>query len=99
MEQRSEGRGYGQRSGGSRFGGNSRSRDSLRLLNWGLRKFDTIKIAKKGEVLINLNVWLGKKKKVEVVVDEDIYLTIPKRKKKIIMSLWKLKRFHLILRQ
>ena len=41
---------------------NSRSRQSLRLLNWGLKKFDTVRVTKKDEVLSNLNVWLGKKK-------------------------------------
>ncbi len=63
---------------------NSRSRESLKLLNWGLRKFDTIKIGKKNEVITSLNVWLGKKNKVEVVPSEDIYLTVPKRKKKTV---------------
>ena len=65
---------------------NERSRDSLKLLNWGLRNFDTIKIAKKNETLENLEVWLGKKNKVEVIVNEDFYLTIPKRKKKTIKA-------------
>ena len=41
-------------------------------------------VAKKDETIANLNVWLGKKNKVEAVVDKDIYLTIPKRKKKIV---------------
>ncbi len=41
---------------------NSRSRESARLLNWGMRSFDTIKIAKKDETFLQLNVWLGKKK-------------------------------------
>ena len=63
---------------------NSRSRESMKLLNWGLRKFDTIQIAKKDEIMTSLNVWLGKKSKVEILPSEDIYLTIPKRKKKII---------------
>ena len=62
----------------------SRSRESMKLLNWGLRKFDTIQIAKKGEIMTSLNVWLGKKSKVEILPSEDVYLTIPKRKKKII---------------
>ena len=65
---------------------NSRSRESLRLLNWGLRKFDTIKIAKRGEVITNLNVWLGKKNKIEAIPAEDIYITVPKRKKKTIRA-------------
>ena len=63
---------------------NSRSRESMKLLNWGLRKFDTIQIAKKDEIITSLNVWLGKKSKVEILPSEDVYLTIPKRKKKII---------------
>jgi D-alanyl-D-alanine carboxypeptidase (penicillin-binding protein 5/6) len=66
---------------------NSRSRESAKLLNWGLRKFDTIKVAKKGEVLSKLNVWLGKKSKVNIYPSEDVYLTIPKRKKKTIKAI------------
>ena len=67
---------------------NSRSRESMKLLNWGLRKFDTIQIAKKDEIMTSLNVWLGKKSKVEILPSEDIYLTIPKRKKKIIKAVF-----------
>tara|TARA_Y100000310_G_scaffold185951_1_gene185996 strand:- start:5924 stop:7078 length:1155 start_codon:yes stop_codon:yes gene_type:complete len=63
---------------------NSRSRESVKILNWGLKKFDTVRIAKKDEIFANLNVWLGKKNKVDVVTSEDFYLTIPKRKKKTI---------------
>jgi len=65
---------------------NSRSRESMKLLNWGLRKFDTIQIAKKDKTITNLSVWLGKKSKIEVVPAEDIYITIPKRKKKTIRT-------------
>jgi len=60
---------------------NSRSRESAKLLNWGLRSFDTIKIAKKNEIISSFDVWLGKKNKVEVFAAEDIYLTVQKRKK------------------
>ena len=67
---------------------NSRSRESIKLLNWGLRKFDTIKIAKKDEIITSLKVWLGKKSKVEVIPSEDIYMTIPKRKKKTIKAVF-----------
>ena len=66
---------------------NSRSRESLKLLNWGLKKFDTIQVAKSSEVMTSLNVWLGKKVKVKVLPSEDVYLTIPKRKKKIIKAI------------
>ena len=66
---------------------NSRSRESAKLLNWGLRKFDTIMVAKKNVPIQNLSVWLGKKNYVETVVDKDIYLTVPKRKKKSIKAI------------
>ena len=66
---------------------NSRSRDSARLLNWGIRKFDTVKVAKLDEPVGSVNVWLGKKNKVNVVTKENIYLTIPKRKKNTIKAI------------
>ena len=66
---------------------NSRSRESTKLLNWGLRKFDTIMVVKKNVPIQSLNVWLGKKNYVETVVDKDIYLTVPKRKKKSIKAI------------
>jgi len=65
---------------------NSRSRESAKLLNWGLRTFDTIQVAKKNEIISSLSVWLGKKNKVDVVVAENVYLTVPKRKKKTIKA-------------
>ena len=65
---------------------NLRSRESIKILNWGLRKFDTIQIAKKDEIFTNLKVWLGKKNNVDVVSSEDFYLTIPKRKKNIVKA-------------
>jgi len=60
----------------------SRSKESERLLIWGLTNFDTIEIAKKNTNFIKLNVWLGKKDKIDVYVKNDIYKTIPKAKKK-----------------
>ena len=65
---------------------NSRSRESVKLLTWGLRRFDSVKIAQKNEIVTSLNVWQGKKNKVEGVVAEDIYFTVPKRKKKTIKA-------------
>ncbi len=65
---------------------NIRSRESIKILNWGLKKFDTIQVVKKDEIYSDLDVWLGKKKRVKVKSDEDFYLTIPKRKKKTIKA-------------
>jgi len=65
---------------------NDRSRESLKILNWGLRSFDTIEITKKNKSIGQLNVWLGKKNKVEGIIKEDVYVTIPKRKKSIVRA-------------
>tara|TARA_B100000029_G_scaffold170619_1_gene166880 strand:- start:2668 stop:3822 length:1155 start_codon:yes stop_codon:yes gene_type:complete len=61
---------------------NSRSKQSLKLLTWGLTKFDTIKISEKDEIFSELDVWQGKKNKVKVHTKEDIYKTIKKAQKK-----------------
>ena len=64
----------------------SRSRESSKLLTWGLRTFDTIQVAKKNDPFVNLDVWLGKKHNVSATVSENIYITVPKRKKKNIKA-------------
>jgi len=66
---------------------NLRSRESLKILNWGLKKFDTAVVTKKDKIFTKPNVWLGKKNKVDVIPSEDFYITIPKRKKNIIKSI------------
>ncbi len=60
----------------------SRSRQSNRLLNYGLSHFDTIKIAKKNEVIVEIDTWLGKEKVVGGYLKNDVYKTIKKTKKK-----------------
>ena len=59
-----------------------RSKESAKLLRWGLSKFDLIEIAKANSVVETLDVWLGKKDLVGVYTKEDIYKTIPKARKK-----------------
>ena len=61
---------------------NSRSKESLKLLTYGLTNFDTIKIAKKDEIFDELDVWHGAQKKVKSYINENVYQTIPKAKKK-----------------
>ena len=65
---------------------NIRSRESAKMLNYAIRRFDTVSVAMKNEPIANLNVWLGKKNKVDVVVSEDLYYTVPKRKKNTIKA-------------
>ena len=61
---------------------NERSKQSLKLLTWGLTKFETIKIAEKNKEFASIDVWQGKKPKINAFVNKDIYKTIPKAKKK-----------------
>jgi D-alanyl-D-alanine carboxypeptidase (penicillin-binding protein 5/6) len=64
----------------------SRSRESAKMLTWGLTNFDTIKISRKNEKFDELDVWLGKKKKVSVHVDHDVFKTIPKARKRFLKA-------------
>ena len=61
---------------------NSRSKQSSKLLIWGLTNFDTIFISNKNDTFDNLDVWLGKKKTIGVHTKEDIYKTVKKARKK-----------------
>jgi len=47
-----------------------------------LTKFETIKIAEKNKEFTTIDVWQGKKAKIDAFVNKDIYKTIPKAKKK-----------------
>ena len=59
-----------------------RSRESAKLLTWGLTNFNLIEIAKSKTPIENVDVWLGKKDNIDVYVKSDIYKTIPKGRKK-----------------
>ena len=71
----------------------SRTYESNKLLNYGLSKFDTIQITKKNEKIDDLDVWLGKKDKIAVYINEDFYKTIPK-----VESLYKKKNLKVVLK-
>ncbi len=60
----------------------SRSKESQKLLTWGLTNFDTVQIAKKNDKFAELDVWLGQKDKLSVHVKNDIYKTIQKARLK-----------------
>ena len=63
---------------------NDRSRESAKLLTWGLTNFDLIEIAKPNIPIENINVWHGKKSTVGAYVNINIYKTIPKARKKFL---------------
>ena len=63
---------------------NSRSRESSKLLTYGLTHFDLVEINKVDKIIDKIDVWLGKKQQVDVYVNEDIYKIIKKAKKKLL---------------
>ena len=63
---------------------NSRSKESAKLLTWGLTNFDLIEIAKNDLPITKLDVWHGKEKFVNAYVKTNIYKTIPKARKKFL---------------
>ena len=63
---------------------NSRSRESTKLLTFGLTNYDLVNISKAKEPFDKVEVWLGKQDNVEVYTNQDIYKTIKKAKKKLL---------------
>ena len=61
---------------------NERSKESQKLLTWGLTNFDTVEIAKKENDILELDVWLGQNDRVGVYSNSDIYKTIKKARLK-----------------
>ena len=59
---------------------NLRSKESQKLLTWGLTNYSTVEITKKESKFIELEVWLGQKNTVGVYSKTDIYKTIKKAK-------------------
>ena len=64
----------------------SRTKESNKLLNHALTKFDTVEITKMKNKFSSLEVWLGKKKEVGVYINEDIFITVPKGKKRLLSA-------------
>jgi len=63
---------------------NDRSKESSKLLLWGLTNFDLIEITKANTPVEDVDVWLGNKDTVKTYVKEDIYKTIPKASKNLL---------------
>ena len=61
---------------------NSRSRESLKLLTYGLTNFDLVEISKSDKAVSTVEVWLGKENFVDVYTKESIYKTIKKGQKR-----------------
>jgi len=60
----------------------SRSRQSSKLLIYGLTNFDLVEISRKDTPIDSVDVWLGKENSVKVYTEDNIYKTIKKGQKK-----------------
>ena len=65
---------------------NERSRESSKLLTYGLTNFDLVEMSKSNKPIDSIEVWLGKQNKVKVYTKEDIYKIIKKGQKKKIKA-------------
>ncbi|WP_440672410.1 D-alanyl-D-alanine carboxypeptidase family protein [Candidatus Pelagibacter sp. HIMB1715] len=63
---------------------NARSKESTKMLTYGLTNFDLVKITEANKPFQKIDVWLGKEDAVDVYTNEDIYKTIKKAKKKLL---------------
>ncbi len=63
---------------------NSRSKESTKLLSYGLSNYDLVQITKANIAFDKVEVWLGKKDFVKVYTKESIYKTIKKTKKRLL---------------
>ena len=63
---------------------NARSKESTRLLTYGLTNYDLVNISKAKEPFDKVEIWQGKEDKIDVYTDQDVYKTIKKAKKKLL---------------
>ena len=63
---------------------NDRSKESSKLLTYGLTNYDLVEITQANEPFHKVNIWLGVEDFVQTYTDVDIYKTIKKAKKKLL---------------
>jgi len=54
-----------------------RTAEAIKLLEWGYRNFTNFDLLKEGMIVLQAKVWLGDKKTVPLVINEDTKITIP----------------------
>ena len=54
-----------------------RTPEAIKLLEWGYRNFTNFDLLKEGMAVLQAKVWLGDKKTVPLVINEDTKITIP----------------------
>jgi len=57
----------------------ARATESLALLNYGFRFFETHRLYGAGDRLVRTRIWMGEREDVPLGLNEDLYVTIPRR--------------------
>ncbi|MFW6380223.1 MAG: D-alanyl-D-alanine carboxypeptidase family protein [Halorhodospira sp.] len=57
----------------------ARAQQSLQLLNYGFRFFETHRLYSSGEPLTEARIWMGETQHLELGLEEDLYVTIPRQ--------------------
>jgi len=57
---------------------NARAQESLKLLNWGYQFFDSVKLYGGGQPVRALQVWKGAQREVNIGVEKDLLVAVPK---------------------
>ena len=56
-----------------------RSREALRLLNWAFSNFRPYKLFRRGEKVVEADVWLGRRKTVALTVPDDVEISLDRK--------------------
>jgi D-alanyl-D-alanine carboxypeptidase (penicillin-binding protein 5/6) len=67
-----------------------RTEDSIRLLTYGFRFYETHKVFSAGSTLTHARTWKGKQKDVALGIDQDLYATVPAGQFKNIQTVYQI---------
>jgi D-alanyl-D-alanine carboxypeptidase (penicillin-binding protein 5/6) len=56
----------------------ARAEEAAKLVTYGFRQFDTLQLAKPGDAILEVPVWLGEKDKVVATVQQEAKMTLPR---------------------
>ena len=68
----------GIQASSGRQGASARASQTLALLNWGFRQFETVSVREPGQVLAEPRVWKGAEKYLPVGIEKEFNITIPR---------------------
>lgn len=60
----------------------ARSNESERLMMWGFREFNNYALFEKGETVTSAELWLSDKPSVDLVIDQDVKITLPRKSRR-----------------